>query len=63
MHCNILTLNTALATHVDDTQIFNVIQLRKKGLAIGNINTTLRFDRRIIYKAKMTARPMQFNIG
>ena len=39
MHCNILTLNTALATHVDDTQIFNVIQLRKKGLAIGNINS------------------------
>ena len=38
MHFNILTLNTALVfTLIDDTQIFNAIQLRKKGLAIGNI--------------------------
>ena len=41
-----------------------MIQLRKKSLAIGNIKlNTIPFLRRIIYRAKMTARPMQFKKG
>ena len=59
MHCSIPTLNTALVftlmIHGDLTPShFN----RKKSLAIGNIKLkTIPFLRRIIYKAKMTARP------
>ena len=64
MHCSIPTLNTAACFHVDDTRRFNAIPLRKKSLAIGNIKlNTIPFLRRIIYKAKMTARPIQFKKG
>ena len=65
MHCSIPTLNTALVfMHVDDTRRFNAIPLRKKSLAIGNIKlNTIPFLRRIIYKAKMTTRPMQFKVA
>ena len=57
MHCSIPTLNIALVFIIDDTRRFNVIQVRKKSLAIGNINTIPSLRR--IYQAKMTACPMQ----
>ena len=58
MHGSIPTLNYCACFHVDDTRRFNVIEVRKKSLAIGNINTIPSL-RRIIYQAKMTACPMQ----
>jgi hypothetical protein len=65
MHCSTnLKYCACFHDHVDDTRRFNAIQLRKKSLAIGNIKlNTIPFLRRIIYKAKMTAHPMQFKKG
>jgi hypothetical protein len=62
MQCGIPTLNIALVfTLMIHGDLINVIQIRKKSLAIGNINT-IHSLRRIIYKAKiMTSCPMQFN--
>jgi hypothetical protein len=65
-HCSIPTLNAALVfTLMIHGDLTSSNLERKKSLAIGNtkLNTIPFLDRRIIYKAKMTARPMQFKKG
>ena len=64
MHCSIPTLNTALVfmlmIHGDLTP--SKLE-RRASLAIGNINTIPSLRRIFIYKAKMTACPMEFKKG
>jgi hypothetical protein len=62
MHCSIPTLNTALVfTWVDDTRRFNAISnLERRASLLGIKHNSFAQTGRIIYKAKKTARPMQF---
>ena len=64
MHCSIPTLNTALVFTLIIHGDLTPSHLERRASLLGNyIKYTIPFLRRIIYKAKMTARPMQFKKG
>jgi hypothetical protein len=63
MHCSIPTLNTALVFTLIIHGDLTPSHLERRASLLGNyIKYTIPFLRRIIYKAKMTARPMQVNL-